>query len=77
MSTPPNSRPHATPATNRDANPFYAGQFSATPDLLFVAIPQQEIIAMMVEQGEHTTLNAVCLSVACVADAITQAQHGD
>lgn len=53
---------------------YYPGQFATCPDLLFVAIPQQEILSVMAQEGDHTTLNAVCLSVALVADAVAIAQ---
>jgi hypothetical protein len=39
-----------------------------------VVIPRLEIIAEMAVRGEHDALNDVCLSVACVADAIGSAQ---
>jgi hypothetical protein len=41
-----------------------------TDDLLHVTIPREEIVA----RGEQDTLNAVCLAVAIVADAISNAQ---
>ncbi|MEM7100334.1 MAG: hypothetical protein AAF541_18855 [Pseudomonadota bacterium] len=57
-----------------DAKRFYPGQFATTPDLMFVAIPQQEIVLSMAGLGDHVTLNNVCLSVASVAEAISAAQ---
>jgi hypothetical protein len=49
---------------------YYTGQFAMTDDLLHVTIPREEIVA----RGEQDTLNAVCLAVAIVADAISNAQ---
>ena len=54
---------------------YYPGQFATTPDLMFVAIPQQEIVLSMVDLGDHVTLNNVCLSVASIAEAIVAAQE--
>ena len=65
----PSEKPNLLP-TKR----YYPGQFATSPDLLFVAIPQQEILNVMAAEGDHHTLNAVCLSVALVADAIAAAQ---
>jgi hypothetical protein len=45
-----------------------------TDDLLHVTIPREEIVAEMLARGEQDTLNAVCLAVAIVADAISNAQ---
>ena len=53
---------------------YYTGQFSTTPDLLHVTVPQSEILREMVRRGEQETLNDVCLAVAIVADAIAAAQ---
>ena len=53
---------------------YYAGQFSTTPDLLHVTVPQSEILREMVRRGDQETLNDVCLAVAIVADAIAAAQ---
>jgi hypothetical protein len=53
---------------------FYSEQFALTPDLLHVAVPQNEIVGEMLKRGEQETLNDVCLAVAVVADAIASAQ---
>ena len=54
--------------------PSYIGQFSITPDLFHVTVPQAEIVEQMVVRGEQQVLNDVCLAVAIVADAIHSAQ---
>jgi len=53
---------------------FYSEQFAITPDLLHVAVPQNEIVAAMLKCGEQEALNDVCLAVAVVAYAIASAQ---
>ena len=57
-----------------NSSEYYRGQFAVTPDLLYVTIPQTELIAEMIKRGEQETLNDICLSVAIVADAISSAQ---
>ena len=54
--------------------PSYTGQFSVTPDLFHVTVPQAEIVDQMVVRGEQQVLNDVCLAVAIVAEAIQNAQ---
>ncbi len=54
----------------------YPGQFATMTDSLEIAIPRDEIIAAMLEQGEKLVLDHVCLAVALVADAIEAAREG-
>jgi hypothetical protein len=55
-------------------NRSYSDQFVAPPDLLWVAIPRQEILAEMHVRGDQAALDDLCLAVAVVADAIGLAQ---
>lgn len=55
------------------ATEFYAGQFDTLADPLSIAIPREEILAEMVVAGESESLDAVCVAVAVVLDALTQA----
>ena len=52
---------------------FYTGQFDTLADPLSIAIPRDEILAEMVATGESASLDAVCIAVAVVMDALTQA----
>jgi len=52
----------------------YSGQFTVTPDLLHVTLPQHELVAEMLRRGEQEALNDICLAVAVVAEAIVSAQ---
>lgn len=51
----------------------YAGQFETRPEPLHIAIPREEIVAEMLVSGERETLDAVCVAVAVVLDALTAA----
>ena len=51
----------------------YAGQFDAPADALAIAIPREEIVTEMIVSGERETLDAVCVAVAGVLDALTEA----
>jgi len=53
----------------------YKGQFATMTDSLEIAIPRDEIIAAMLEQGEKRVLDNVCLAVALIADAIEAARE--
>jgi hypothetical protein len=57
----------------KDALSPYPGQFDASPDVLFVAIPRVEIISEMARRGDERALNDVCLAVAIVAEAMNAA----
>ncbi|HSG90703.1 MAG TPA: hypothetical protein VLA56_15920 [Pseudomonadales bacterium] len=52
----------------------YPGQFDVSIDPLTIAIPRQEIIIEMVSHGEEITLDRVCIAVAVVLDALTDAR---
>jgi len=58
----------------QQANHSYPDQFVCAPDLLWVAIPRQEILAEMHVRGDEAALDDLCLAVAVVADAIGLAQ---
>ncbi|MEM7080017.1 MAG: hypothetical protein AAF513_15455, partial [Pseudomonadota bacterium] len=51
----------------------YVDQFTLTPDLLHVTLPQPEIVKEMHKRSETAVINDVCLAVAVVADAILAA----
>jgi hypothetical protein len=57
----------------KDALSPYPGQFDASPDVLYVAIPRVEIISEMARRGDERALNDVCLAVAMVAEALNAA----
>ncbi len=59
----------------KDTTAPYPGQFDTPPDVLFVAIPRVEILAMMARRGDERALNDVCLSVAVVAEAMHAAAY--
>lgn len=48
----------------------YPGQFDASPDPLYVAIPREEIVREMGRRGEEATLSDVCMAVAVIAEAL-------
>jgi hypothetical protein len=57
----------------KDTLSRYPGQFDASPDPLYVAIPRVEIISEMARRGDDRALNDVCLAVAIVAEAVNAA----
>mgnify|MGYP006295888157 CR=1 FL=1 len=48
----------------------YPGQFDPLPDPMHIAIPREEIVQAMIEQGEETTMDRVCMAVVVILDAL-------